>query len=621
MYSSDKNKYCGVKATLDGEYWLRRYTNRSSSMSNATRAIIEYFLQNEVDLIYEITRMIDELPGFIGLCFPSACSRRDVSKFFNFMTPVLRAFLAISVNFTVGSCETREDINNRPIPDTAIMFLCFVVLLCCFCIFGTISDYMSTKNNSMMSVVRCFSVRANYASLWREEACPLRRMLHGLRGMAVVWFITGNFVYLHSVMLTRNMLLLKDMIKDLVITFVLNFSLAEDTIIFVAAVFFAFELEQKGASIRGVVCCCLYIVLHMLSLIAFCMGFVLLLLPHLGQGPSWSFEMSRFTTGCAEHWWKNLLMINNFVSRKQQCIEQLWLPSFLVQCSFVGAALVYFLITRPVFGRLLTLVTILSSALVTVTITLTFDSGPTLLLREYKAGTRHVYFDEVYTKIYTRGGVFFVGVYLGLFLSKYKSLNVSKCDNAIGWLLTVAVSMALIYSTYYWNRGLKLPTSMEAAIFAGLHRLVWCGPLLFMCLSCAVGYARLILWMLSWRIWAIFSRLTYCMLLSHAYVILYSNGIARSPFFFSYDYLSYLVLHHVVFAILVSIILSLLVEKPVTELLKLCGLRPFEAQRVSQASEPPQPKPTLQPILIVAQKPKRRSNDTVNNRETCFELR
>lgn len=44
--------------------------------------------------------------------------------------------------------------------------------------------------------------------------------------------------------------------------------------------------------------------------------------------------------------------------------------------------------------------------------------------------TRHVYFDEVYTKIYTRGGVFFVGVYLGLFLSKYKSLNVSKvCEN------------------------------------------------------------------------------------------------------------------------------------------------------------------------------------------------
>ncbi|OQR79856.1 nose resistant to fluoxetine protein 6-like, partial [Tropilaelaps mercedesae] len=170
-------------------------------------------------------------------------------------------------------------------------------------------------------------------------------------------------------------------------------------------------------------------------------------------------------------------------------MEQLWLPSFIVQCSFVASALIYLLIARPVLGKLLTLLMIVATTLITASLTLVFNSGPTLLLREYSAGTRHVYFDEIYTNIYTRGGVFFMGAYAGVFLAKYESLNISKCDNIIGWLLTTIISMILIHSTYYWNRGQKLPTSMEAAMFASLHRLIWCAPLIFILLSCALGRA------------------------------------------------------------------------------------------------------------------------------------
>ncbi|OQR76012.1 nose resistant to fluoxetine protein 6-like [Tropilaelaps mercedesae] len=204
-------------------------------------------------------------------------------------------------------------------PNRSITFLLLLLFLCCLCVLGTISDCMSTKKDSKaVRVLQCFSVRANYASLWRIETCPLRRGLHGLRGIAVVWFITGNFVYLHSVMLTKNILLLKDMIKDIAITFALNYSLSEDTIIFVVAVFFALALERRTASLWSVVTSCAYMICHLLPLVAFCMGFVVLLLPVLGQGPSWSFEMTRFTRNCPENWWKNLLMIGNFLPRKQQ---------------------------------------------------------------------------------------------------------------------------------------------------------------------------------------------------------------------------------------------------------------------------------------------------------------
>ncbi|OQR75624.1 nose resistant to fluoxetine protein 6-like, partial [Tropilaelaps mercedesae] len=122
---------------------------------------------------------------------------------------------------------------------------------------------------------------------------------------------------------------------------------------------------------------------------------------------------------------------------------------------------------------------------------------------------------------------------------------------------------------------------------------------------------------LSWRVWTFLSRLTYCILFSHAYVVLYSNGVARSPFFFSYDYLFYLALHHTVFAIFVSFVLSLLVERPLVELLKLCSRTTLENH---DGLETHQPEPTLAPILIAARKPKRQSSDA-SNKETSFDLK
>ncbi|XP_003738814.2 O-acyltransferase like protein [Galendromus occidentalis] len=605
-------RYCSVKIVFDGEYWLRRFSNTSSSMTNTTRALIRYMLKEDMYLLYEMNRMVDELPGFLGLCVPSQCTTNDMSRFFGFATPMLRAFAKVNLTFEVGSCKTLQDIEKAEMPILGKVLVTVTFLLVVVCVLSTLIQPARSKDSSALgSFLRCFSVRANARSLVQVDEDPLRRALHGLRGISVLWFITGNFLYLHSMLLTQNMLLLKDKIKDVWISFVLNYSLSEDTIIFVIAVFVSLAFQRRGPDLRSMLTSVSYMMMRVWPLGLFWMTFVVQVLPYVGHGPTWSLEMKRFTRNCSESWWRNVLLINNFWPRKSQCVEQLWFLAFIVQCSLAGLGLLTILYSKRRLGKMLFLDTIVATALVTGVLTLVHESGPTLLLREYRAGARHVYFDEIYTKIYTRGGVFLMGLWAGTQFSEIQNFQLSKFKNILGWFLSLSVIAAMVHSTYFWNQGQHLPGPIVSAIFASTHRLLWILPLIFIIISCATGKADVAAWILSWRIWQFSSRLVYCILLSHAYVIIFSNAVARSPFFFSYDYLSYLALHHIVLTMAVSFVLSLFVERPVVALLKF-GKTSRERDNLVIIDM----KPALDPILIINKK-----NATAKGIKNSFELK
>ncbi|EEC14260.1 conserved hypothetical protein [Ixodes scapularis] len=145
--------------------------------------------------------------------------------------------------------------------------------------------------------------------------------------------------------------------------------------------------DQKAVQTRGFF---LRYLMHRIARLAPLMVLATLLVvplfPQSGQGPTWELELNKFLSGCSRNWWWNVLHINNFLGRKEQCMEHTWLFALTMQCTIVAVIVIPVLYHRPAAGRLLVLMAILASMALTFALTLLFDLGPTWMLREYRPG-------------------------------------------------------------------------------------------------------------------------------------------------------------------------------------------------------------------------------------------
>lgn len=117
-------------------------------------------------------------------------------------------------------------------------------------------------------------------------------------------------------------------------------------------------------------------------------------------------------------------------------------------------------------------------------------------------------------------------------MSKRKKIVIPKAAVISLWIFSTIVGLMSMFSITFFFLGPF--TSLESALYAGLHRLGWSFFTGWLVISVATDNAGFLKSFLSSSIFNPLSRLTYCAYLSNGIVELYQLGTLRAPVYMSH---------------------------------------------------------------------------------------
>ncbi|KAM9841655.1 O-acyltransferase like protein [Aulostomus maculatus] len=292
-----------------------------------------------------------------------------------------------------------------------------------------------------------------------------------------------------------------------------------------------------------------------LHLFIMCLTIGLISLVH--WGPYW-FPFLDALMDCKTYWWANLLLVSNLIPVHEICVPWTWYLSLDFQCYATTPLLVYFYrLNRGVFAVVaggLLLMTTLAGSVLTAFMQLPVFQPSTLTSENYV-----LYY---YVKPYTRYGPFLIGILTGIYLTTKKDRLLKKrWQAALGWLCCLSI-MAVVVGLAYILRETPAYPSLPHALYQGLHRPLWALAITWIILACEEGYGGLIKSLLSLGLWVPLTNISFaCYLIHPVFIILYI-GLQETPIHYTDINFMYLFLGHLVLTLVVSYMLTVLVEKP-----------------------------------------------------------
>nr|XP_020456531.1 O-acyltransferase like protein-like [Monopterus albus] len=289
----------------------------------------------------------------------------------------------------------------------------------------------------------------------------------------------------------------------------------------------------------------------------FIMCLTISLLSLVQWGPYW-FPFLETLMDCKTYWWANLLLISNLLPVHEICIPWTWYLSLDFQCYATTPLLLYFYrLNKGVFvavaGGLL-LMTTATGAVTTALLHLPVFQPSTLTSENYAS--------YYYVKPYTRYGPFLLGILTGMYLmTKKGQLLKQKWQVALGWFCCLSL-MAVLVGLAYVLKETPAYSSVPHALYQGLHRSLWALAITWIILACEEGYGGFIKSFLSLGFWVPLSNISFACYLTHPIFIVLYIGLQETPIHYTDINFMYLFLGHLVLTLIVSYVLTVLVEKP-----------------------------------------------------------
>eukprot|EP00934_Nitzschia_sp_Nitz4_P004881 Nitzschia sp. Nitz4//scaffold6_size259037//85919//88111//NITZ4_001063-RA/size259037-processed-gene-0.11-mRNA-1//1//CDS//3329556860//4871//frame0 len=147
---------------------------------------------------------------------------------------------------------------------------------------------------------------------------PDTACLDGLKVGSILWVILGHVLAIESssgpgYLNPAGFLPPKGLTTTFVGQLLFSSRFAVDTFLCVSGYLVVRVLQRKldHPSCTKISLIILYRVLRILPLYVMCLGFWVLIAPHLGWGPFW-YQWENFLEPCRQYWWTNILFINNF---------------------------------------------------------------------------------------------------------------------------------------------------------------------------------------------------------------------------------------------------------------------------------------------------------------------
>ncbi|XP_035039785.2 O-acyltransferase like protein [Hippoglossus stenolepis] len=274
-------------------------------------------------------------------------------------------------------------------------------------------------------------------------------------------------------------------------------------------------------------------------------------------GPYW-FQIMETMADCKTYWWGNVLLIINLLTSSQPCIPWAWYLSLDFQCYATTPLLLYFYkLNRGVFAAVaggLMLMTIASGAITTALLQLPVFLPSSVFHLNYGL--------HYYVKPYTRYGPFLIGILTGIYLTTKKDQVLKqKWQAALGWFCCLSL-MAVVVGLAYVLQEEPTSLSLPHALYQGLHRPLWALAVTWIIVACEEGYGGFIKSFLSLGFWLPLSNISFACYLSHPIFIIIYIGLQETPIHYTDLNFMYMFLGHVVLTLVVSYVLTVLIEKP-----------------------------------------------------------
>ncbi|KAL7565123.1 hypothetical protein ACA910_005129 [Epithemia clementina (nom. ined.)] len=308
--------------------------------------------------------------------------------------------------------------------------------------------------------------------------------------------------------------------------------------------------------------------------------------PHMGGGPFW-YQWISLLKPCHDYFWTNLLFVNNFIPldnpTTETCFYHSWYLAVDMQLFLLSAILIIWHQKNHLHGKRATAVSwILSMALGTY---LAMERRWSINTFDGAAVAR--YDAEGYAKPHIRAQSYLTGVFVAMILPdlEMEQRLIYSWNHRILEFLALFCMGFVSFITYAgansrracqyqeWpsmtNCGSEWSETADW-IYASMSRTVWClstGTLMHLFLGRPRGVSA-VAFILSWKIWAPLSRLSFAVYLIHPILIfMWELGSTEKEVFrpstFGMNVLAVCVVSY-----LVALVAVLIIEIPATKLLK-----------------------------------------------------
>ncbi|KAF7271005.1 hypothetical protein GWI33_016065 [Rhynchophorus ferrugineus] len=502
----------------------------------------------------------------LSYCAPDKCSSSDLVRL---ITTDPNAIEILDKIFNDDRCQTKE--SRTSMNASEIVVACLFGLFLCLLILSTSYDIvMRRKKSKPDPLFVAFSAYSNGQKLFQTtspSAVKADQILcfHGLKAVSMMWILAGHAVGLFSVVPLVNQEKLNEFNSELASFYITGAYFAVDTFFYLSGFLIAYQYF-KSASEKKVVPQLIGIpqmIIHRYLRItpALLMMFLygVYLAQFLSTGPLYGTVSESIARPCKEHWWAVFLYIQNYYNPTDLCYTHSWYLStdwqlFLISpFVLIPVAMQYRRSFNTVMYQLLAL-NVFFIFLPLLTKLVFPDSDPNYL--EYDTQSKLI--------------DYFLGFTLGFYIrcKRHRKYIFDKITNLILWAISLTLMLGTLLIYQQFSLGSQHSHLIRSLSYT-FTKPVWCIGLSFIIYSCVYGKGGFINSWLSNSCVQILSKLSYCMYLMHAPVIVFWLSTKRTREYFGHYNLFVLFGGHLVGTIIVAIIWSLAFESP---LIKIEGL-------------------------------------------------
>lgn len=553
-----------------------------------------------------------------GICVPDTCSVEEIKESIkNIM--IYQGYINASVHRNELFSSTCGDYVYSWTTGTTVM-----VCICGFLIFllsiGTLLDIMNYHSRKrIVSVCKCFSLKRNINFLLQPPRNGCFDCFDGIRTFSILWIIFGHtFVFKMMGLTFTN---LEDIIgnnnQGWITTYpaqaLTSAYFAVDTFFFMSgflAMFFLMEMSNKFVSRGDVYSYCkqipfLYIkrFLRLTPTYFFILFFYIKILPQLESGPFWNL-LEKDIEFCNKYWWTNLLYMNNlYPSDSSGCYAVTWYLAndfqFFLMVPFFALFAVY---SVKNYTHLLSIVILLIGCTISIVFAFIESYKNNWSINIYDATFLSGYFPNYYTKPWFRCPPYLFGMILAIiwyyyfdeknspFLQIKNELEIQligygterktriyknfiKKNNLLKNVLFL-LSLSIFGFLVLGEKGAysNIPSDWsdtEMSFYISFSKPLWS---IGLCILSFLLFLKEFSWIhqiLSNHFISVISKLTFCMYLIHPTILYWYYLSQDYPTHFNDSWYSLTYLSIVFASILLSIVVYLSVEKPISNVEKM----------------------------------------------------
>lgn len=210
---------------------------------------------------------------------------------------------------------------------------------------------------------------------------------------------------------------------------------------------------------------------------------------------------------------------------------QSWYLSVDTQLFIIAPFIIYPLWKWVKWGRVLLVVSTVSTIAISFTYHLIYNLDPTILVfaSELPDFQYNYYFLTAYIKTHVRAFSYFLGLALGytIYALQKSKINISKPVVIVSWILAIIVGATALSSiVIVYDHEYRL-SAVTSAIYSVSSKLLWNITIGWIILACLTGNGGIFYKVLSLPVFQPLARLTYCAFLVNGFIVTYGFASVR----------------------------------------------------------------------------------------------